>query len=636
MNWIYFFARPAWQRYKLRNYQGHVIQANGLEPAIRELSDQDLQSRLSELRGRAQSDAKLNKYIPEALALGRETSRRRLGMRHYDVQLLGTLALYEGHIAEMDTGEGKTLMAPLAAYLHHLTHLDNCTHIVTANEYLAERDMHWMKLLYQGLGLSVGLIVPGQSNSVRAKAYHNDVVYATAKEIVFDALRRPMRKKQTSTVDAILRPDADTNIEPKYDFAIVDEVDSVLLDQAQNPLSIGGAASVSPQIEVYKQAHLVAGQLVRGTHYRLMQDDRSIELKDEGKSEATRNVGPVVRQIPSGHRWERYVTCALAARYIYKKDQHYVLRDNQIVLVDESTGRMMPGRQLPDGIHQAIEVMNGLNPSAELRGNMATTFQSYFRKYNKLAGMTGSASIADREFLSVYDLATVPIPPHRPRKRRLHPEKIYRNHRHKYAAILGEIKEIHATGRPILVGTGSVLASEQLSQHLQAHGLDHDVLNAKNHAREAEIIAQAGQEGRITIITNMAGRGVDILLGEGIADKGGMHLIGTDRSVLRRLDEQLMGRIGRQGDPGECRFFLSLRDELFQNVDRKKKCRVRLRTRGTGKNALKKDGVLRLFNYVQRHNDKIMRKQRNNLCRGEKHREKLREQGLWEDWMDAR
>jgi len=364
----YQCARPLWQKIKLARYQKMVHRANALESSFTALSDADLQQHISELKLRAQATADISRLIPTGLALGREVSLRTLKMRHYDVQLLGTLALYDGYIVEMDTGEGKTLMAPLAAFLHQISQVDRCTHIVTANEYLAQRDARWMAPLCQGLGLSVGLVVPGQPQAERILAYQKDVVYATAREVVFDSLREPLRRQKTSAVDAILRPKKEMELEPHYDFAIVDEIDSVLIDQARSPLSIGSSANSSAQKEIYRKAEQIAGQLVRGIHYRILQDDRSIELKDEGKAESRKDVGSILRVLPSGHRWERYVTCALASRYIYKLDQHYVVKDQQIVLIDESTGRLMPGRQLPDGLHQALEVHAGLDPSPELRG----------------------------------------------------------------------------------------------------------------------------------------------------------------------------------------------------------------------------------------------------------------------------
>ena len=636
MNPGYQLVRPLWQKIKLAHYRKIVQKANTLEDLMVALSDADLKHHIEELKLQAQARANITPLMPKALAVGREISKRTLNMRHYDVQLLGTLALYEGYIAEMDTGEGKTLMAPLAAFLHQISQVDCWTHIVTANEYLAQRDAQWMAPLYQGLGLTVGLIVPGQAQAERARAYQNQVVYATAREVVFDSLRERQRCQKQSAVDAILRPQRELAIEPRYDFAIVDEVDSVLIDQARSPLSLGSSANVSAQEEIYRKADAIAGQLVRGMHYRIMQDERSIELKDEGKALSRKDVGPILRLLPSGHRWERYVTCALAARYIYKCDQHYVVKDQRIVLVDESTGRLMVGRQLPDGLHQALEVRNNLTPSPELRGAMSTTFQTFFRKYLKLAGMTGSASSAAKEFRQVYDLAIVPIPPHRPRQRTLYLDQIYRTQRSKYRAVMEQIHRIHNEARPILIGTGSVLASEHLSKLLTQNNLEHEVLNAKNHAREAEIIAQAGQENRITIITNMAGRGVDICLGSHVAEKGGMFLIGTDRAVFRRLDDQLTGRVGRQGDPGQCQFFLSLQDDLLENANRRIKCQLRRQSRNQRHDPIASNKAKKLFASIQKKSDRLVRKQRNQLYRNEKHREKLKQQGLWEDWMDAR
>ncbi len=521
MNIAYLVFRKFWQDWKLKHYRKMVAQACEREGAIQGLSEEQIRQTVQELHQEAQANRDLRGLIPRALAVGREVSRRKLKMRHYDVQLLGTLALYEGHIAEMNTGEGKTLMAPLACFLHRLGNPEGCTHIVTANEYLAARDAAWMKPLYEGLGMTVGLVVPGQAAAERMEAYQKDVVYATAKEIVFDFLRRDVSRRKTSAVDAILRPQAEIVFDPKYDFAIVDEVDSVLIDQAQSPLSLGAESGISPQLALYQKAEETAGKLVRGKHYRLMHDDRKVELKEEGKAEARELGKEVLRYLPSGHRWERYVVCALAARYIYKRDQHYVVHQNKIVLIDESTGRMLPGRQLQDGLHQAMEVHNGLTPSTELKGSHTTTFQTFFRKYKKLAGMTGTASSAAFEFLNVYQQCIVPIPPNKPVRRYLHPDRVYRSPKRKYDALAAKIESVHATGRPILIGTGSVQISERISEMLTERKLEHDVLNAKNHAREAEIIAKAGEAGKSTVITNMAGRGVDILLGKGVADKGG-------------------------------------------------------------------------------------------------------------------
>ena len=434
-----------------------------------------------------------------------------------------------------------------------------------------------------------------------------------------------------------MRPQAELGLDPHYDWAIVDEVDSVLIDQARSPLSIGAVSEASPQLRLYQIADQVAGQLTRGDHYRLMQDDRKVELKDEGKAESRRRAGDALRMLPPGHAWDRYVTCAVAARYMYKCDEHYVVREGRIVLIDESTGRLLPGRQMPDGIHQALEIRNGIVPSAELRGNYQTTFQTFFRRYKKLAGMTGTASMSAWEFMSVYDMAVVPIPPNKPSQRVLLPDKVYRSQKSKYEAVLEHVEQIHATGRPLLIAVGSVKISELISSMLSERNLEHEVLNAKNHAREAAIIAQAGQASRITIITNMAGRGVDILLGEGIAERGGIFLLGTDRLHYRRLDDQLSGRIGRQGDPGECQFVLSLRDDLLrQAANRKKVCRLRMRTRPQRNEALNSQAGAQLFAQVQKHINNVASKHRGNIYRNEKQREKLKEQGMWEDWMDIR
>ncbi len=634
MDYLYKLYQKPWQKYKIRHYHRLVKLAGGLEPEMQKLSEDELTQRIDDLHTRAHAQPDLTPLLPEALALGREVSVRRMNMRHYDVQLVGALALYEGCIAEMHTGEGKTLMAPLAAFLYNLNNLGSSVHIVTSNEYLAARDAQWMAPLLQGLGLSVGLIVPGQNQMQRAQAYKNDVVYATSKEIVFDSLREPIRQKRMGDADAILRPDHGNKLNVPFDFAIIDEVDSVLIDQARSPLSIGGDVGVSPQLELYKRADLVAGQLVRGKHFRLMHDDRSVELKDEGKSASRARAGNALRLLPTGHRWERYVTCALAARHIYKKDQHFVVRENKIVLIDENTGRMMPGRQLPDGIHQAIEISNGIIPSGEIRGTAKTTYQAFFRRYKKLAGMTGTAMINAGEFKSVYGLRIIQIPPNKPRKSVVHPDKVYRHLEAKHTALIEDIIRIHNEGRPLLIGTASVKESEYIGSLLDGLNIKHEILNAKNHTREAEIIALAGEKGRITIITNMAGRGVDIKLGPGVAEIGGMFLLSTDRQFFRRLDWQLIGRVGRQGDPGDCQYYISLKDDVLRYADLKKITRMRMKSRDRRNEPLGTPASIRIFEKVQAKLDRDMSKQRKRLFKYEKHREKMREEGLWEDWMD--
>lgn len=635
MDIIYKLFRQPWQQHRLNKYLKIVAKVNALEKNYIHLIDEDLDKSVRELYMNAQGTKEIYTLIPEALAVARELSSRTLNMRPYDVQLIGTLSLYEGHITEMDTGEGKTLLAPLAAFLHQIEEAGRCTHIVTANEYLAQRDAQWMLPLYQKLNLSVGLALPGQKPSERANAYSKQVLYATAREVVFDSMRQTSATNAMGLVDTILRPNQGMQIAPNYDFVIVDEIDSVLIDQARSPLSIGSASAVSPNLGLYKKAEEVAGSMVRGTHYRMIQDDRSMELKDEGKALARSLAGNVLRLLPTGHKWERYVTCALAVRYIYKIDQHYVIKDNQVVLIDESTGRLMPGRQLQEGIHQALEVHNDLPPSAEMKGSLSTTFQTFFRKYNKISGMTGSASSSAAEFKNIYALNIVPIPPHQKRKRIIHPDKVYRTLKTKFEAAINEIEKFHKTGRPILIGTGSVQASEVMSQLLTDHGLTHEVLNAKNHLREAEIIADAGILNRITIITNMAGRGVDIKLGEGVAEIGGMVLISTDRSPFHRLDDQLTGRVGRQGDPGDCIFLLSLRDDILYDKERKTKCRLRQKSRGNRSAPIKDAKAVALFSNVQNQYNKLGVKQRKKVFDAEVQKEKLKSEGIWEDWMST-
>ncbi|HIU18040.1 MAG TPA: preprotein translocase subunit SecA [Candidatus Avidesulfovibrio excrementigallinarum] len=533
----------------LKSLRRDVARINALEPEMKALSDEELPQRLAAYREAVQQGKKtLDAILPEVFALVRETSTRVLGMRHYDVQLIGGITLHKGKIAEMKTGEGKTLVATLPVVLNALE--GKGVHVVTVNDYLAQRDAQWMGQIYKALGLSVGVILHGLTDEERKAAYNADITYGTNNEFGFDYLRDNMKFY------------ADQLVQRGHHFAIVDEVDSILIDEARTPLIISGAAEDSTAL--YARMDQLVRQLKPQTDFTVDEKARTASLTDAGVASVERLLGLDNLYDPSNITIQHHVLQALKAHQIFKRDVDYIVKDDQVVIVDEFTGRLMPGRRFSDGLHQALEAKEGVTVAAENQTLASITFQNYFRMYDKLAGMTGTADTEAVEFNQIYHLEVISIPPNKPMIRKDYPDVIYRTRREKFNAIVAAIEELHKRGQPVLVGTISIETSELISQMLRQKGVPHNVLNAKHHAQEAEIVAQAGQVGKVTIATNMAGRGTDIVLGEGVKELGGLHILGTERHESRRIDNQLRGRSGRQGDPGSSRFYLSLEDDLMR------------------------------------------------------------------------
>jgi len=563
---------------------------NSFEPELKALSDEDLKRTAVDFRARLDDGETLDDLLPEMFARIREVGVRTLKMRHYDVQMIGGYVLHKGQIAEMVTGEGKTLVATLAVSLNALA---GHVHVITVNDYLALRDMEWMAPLYQGLGLTVSAIQGGMGPSERQPAYACDITYGTNNEFGFDYLRDNMK------------PTKNLQVQGPLQFAVIDEVDNILIDEARTPLIISGPAY--DDVTKYSKANRVAQQLKKGEHFEVKEKEHSAHLTDEGIRKAEELAGVESFYTTGNMEWPHLIDNALKAHYLYKRDTNYVVQDGEVIIVDEFTGRLMPGRNWSDGLHQAVEAKEGVKIKEENQTLATITLQNFFKLYDKLGGMTGTAMTEAAEFWKIYKLDVVAIPTNRPMQRINYSDVIYRSEREKYDAIVSEIREVHKTGRPILVGTTSIEKSELLSNQLNKFGIKHEVLNAKFHGREADIVAQAGRLGAVTIATNMAGRGTDIILGgnpdqmawetlktkydsrldvpksefeevaksiaerEGMANEGkkvselgGLHVIGTERHEARRIDLQLRGRSGRQGDKGSSRFFLSLEDDLMR------------------------------------------------------------------------
>ena len=532
----------------LRRLRPIVARINALEPQMQELADEDFAQRMAEYRQQVQAGERtLDDLLPEVFALVREASRRVMGMRHYDVQLVGGIVLHRGKIAEMKTGEGKTLVATLPVALNALS--GKGVHVVTVNDYLATRDAQWMGKLYNFLGLSVGVIVNGLDDQARKEAYGADITYGTNNVFGFDYLRDNMKFYATQLVQR------------GHNFAIVDEVDSILIDEARTPLIISGASDES--VGMYRAMDQIVRQL-GPEDYTVDEKARTAMLSEEGVAhcEALLHVDNLFD--PANITQQHCILQALKAHHVFKRDVDYIVQNDKVVIVDEFTGRLMDGRRYSDGLHQALEAKENVTIAAENQTLASITFQNYFRMYDKLAGMTGTADTEAVEFHQIYNLEVVSIPPNKPMQRKDYPDLIYRTRKEKYDAIIEAIRELYEKGQPVLVGTISIETSEMLSQRLKKLNIPHSVLNAKQHAREAEIVAQAGQKGHVTIATNMAGRGTDIVLGEGVLELGGLHILGTERHESRRIDNQLRGRSGRQGDPGSSRFYLSLEDDLMR------------------------------------------------------------------------
>ncbi len=581
----------------IKQYMQKVREINALESQIAPLSDAELKSKTDVFRERYSKGESLDDLLPEAFAVVREAGKRVLGMRHFDVQLIGGMVLHQGKISEMRTGEGKTLVATLPSYLNALS--GRGVHVVTVNDYLAERDAGWMGKIHEFLGLSVGVILSQMDHDDRQAAYEADITYGTNNEFGFDYLRDNMVTDPEEKVQRVLN------------FAIVDEVDSILIDEARTPLIISGQAE--DNIDLYYRINDLAPKLNRQEtedgpgDYSVDEKAHQVLLTEEGHEHAEKLLAQA-GMLPAGTSLYdsanitliHHLYAALRAHALYFKDQHYVVQDGEVVIVDEFTGRLMSGRRWSDGLHQAVEAKEGVSIQKENQTLASITFQNYFRMYGKLAGMTGTADTEAFEFQQIYNLETVIIPTHRPTQRRDHLDQVYRTAKEKYQAVINDIKDCHERGQPVLVGTTSIENSELLSALLKRDKLPHQVLNAKHHEREAEIVAQAGRAKMVTIATNMAGRGTDIVLGgsieaeldevrldeklddvakeqriakireewqvrhEDVLAKGGLHIIGTERHESRRVDNQLRGRSGRQGDPGSSRFYLSLEDPLLR------------------------------------------------------------------------
>lgn len=572
-----------------------VKKINALEDSLSGLNDEELRAKTQEFKDRYQQGTSLDELLPEAFAVVREGSKRAMGMRHFDVQMIGGITLHEGRIAEMRTGEGKTLMATLPVYLNAIT--GKGVHVVTVNDYLARRDSKWMSVLYEFLGLTCGVVVPQQDPEEKRAAYQADITYGTNNEFGFDYLRDNMAFRK------------EDKFQRELHFAVVDEVDSILIDEARTPLIISGPAEDSS--ELYRQMNKLAPQLVPQVeeleedqeptgHYMVDEKTRQVELTEVGHQFVEEqlqglNLLPEGESLYSSHNLTmlHHVNAALKAHVLFTRNVEYIVNDGEVLLVDEHTGRTMPGRRLSEGLHQALEAKEGLNIQAESQTLASTTFQNYFRIYDKLSGMTGTADTEAFELRQIYGLDVIVIPTHKPMVRQDANDLVYLTIEEKYEAIIEDIKDAVASERPVLVGTASIDSSELLSNALEKAKIPHNVLNAKFHEKEAEIIAQAGRPGAVTIATNMAGRGTDIILGgsweaelsaieeptkeqeekiksdwqqrhKAVLEAGGLHIIGTERHESRRIDNQLRGRAGRQGDPGSSRFYLSLEDNLMR------------------------------------------------------------------------
>jgi preprotein translocase subunit SecA len=525
-----------------------VDQINQLEAGIQGLADDALKARTGDLKTRLANGEPLDDLIPEAFALVREASVRALGMRHFDCQLIGGMVLHSGKIAEMKTGEGKTLVATLPAYLNALT---GCgVHVITVNDYLASRDAEWMGRIYRFLGLEVDCIVHGLTDAERKAAYGADITYGTNNEFGFDYLRDNMKFER------------DRLVQRELHYAIVDEVDSILIDEARTPLIISGPAEKSTQL--YYEVNAIIPRMKNEDDFTIDEKARSVTLTEEGVAHAESLLKVDNLYDPKNIDLLHHVQQALKAHALFKLDVDYIVKNGEVIIVDEFTGRLMPGRRYSEGLHQALEAKENVKIENENQTLASITFQNYFRMYDKLAGMTGTADTEAAEFKKTYDLDVVVIPTNKPMIRKDSSDVIYKTRKEKFEAALEEIVDCHEKGQPVLVGTISIDVSESFSKKLKKRGIPHTVLNAKNHEKEAEIISQAGQKGAVTISTNMAGRGTDIVLGEGVVDLGGLHILGTERHESRRIDNQLRGRSGRQGDPGSSRFYLALEDDLLR------------------------------------------------------------------------
>jgi preprotein translocase subunit SecA len=556
------------QHRTLKKYTKMVDQINELETIFEKYTDDELRVNTASFKEQLAEGKTIDDIKLEAFAVVREASKRVLGMRHFDVQLIGGLVLLEGNIAEMATGEGKTLVASLPSYVRALE--GKGVHVITVNEYLARRDSEFIGQIHSFLGLTVGLNVPQISPEDKAKAYKADITYGVGNEFGFDYLRDNMVQHPSQKVQ---RP---------YHFAILDEADSVLIDEARTPLIVAGKTQVSQEL------HYVCAQLVKrfkeDEHYLYDPETKSVSLTDAGidRIEACFGVGNLYEL--EHQMLYHYVLQGLRAAIMLKRDVDYIVRDGKVELVDQFTGRILEGRSYSDGLHQAIEAKEGLTVTEENKTQASITIQNYYRMYPMVSGMTGTAKTEEKEFREVYGMQVVPIPPNKPRQREDMTDRVYATHAHKYEAIAEEVARIHETKQPVLIGTTTIAQSEEVASYLDKKGLSYQLLNAKSEEQEAQLISLAGQKGQITIATNMAGRGTDILLGEGVKELGGLYVLGTERHESRRIDNQLKGRSGRQGDPGRSQFFVSIEDEIVKRFarDEMEKFQKGMKTDDTG------------------------------------------------------
>ncbi len=617
---------------RLGRYALLAEKINALEPALEVCPIEELKAKAQELRLRARQGDSLNSLLVEAFALVREASKRAIGQRQFDVQIVGGVAIHQRCIAELETGEGKTLVATMPAFLNALT--GKGVHIVTVNDYLARRDAEWMGPIYNMLGLTVGCIQTGQTDGARRAAYACDIAYGTAKELGFDFLRDELKRLQIGgdshrkTFEQVYlgrggHIEAQMPVQRTHHFAIVDEADSILIDEARTPLIIG--ANNQPTQEeaaAYYGADQLAATLVRVKDYKYDPLERKAELTAAGRRKVQAvAANPAFVSLTVNGLYE-YVERALRGQIAYLRDRDYVCVNGEVIIVDEFTGRMMPGRQWQDGLHQAIQAKERLEITLETITAARVTVQDFFKRYTKLAGMTGTASSDAAELRRIYKVGVFRVPTNRPCKRVWESDRIFSTSDERFRAVAKQIAEWNRNGVPVLVGTRSIEKSERSSALLEAEGIEHQILNAKNHEIEAQIVAQAGQSARVTVATNMAGRGTDIKLGEGVAELGGLHVIGTERHEARRIDRQLAGRCARQGDPGVAQFFICLDDEIVEAFGEKAAERIRKRLAGRGE--LTSLRMRRFFIAAQRKKERQHFRDRKLLMHYEKQRAEMR------------
>jgi preprotein translocase subunit SecA len=630
INQVSRLARPT-PAGRFASFAIQVQRVNALEPEFEPLSDAELREKAHQLRLRARQGDSLNSLLPEAFALVRESAKRTIGQRQFDVQVLGGVAIHNRCISELETGEGKTLVATMPTFLNALP--GKGVYVVTVNDYLAKRDADWMGQVYRHLGMTVGCIQTGQPDGSRRAAYASDITYGTSKEMGFDFLRDELKRLQLGDThrktfeQAFLgrgeHMEAETPVQRTHHFAVVDEADSILIDEARTPLIIGANNQpTNEEAAAYYGADQLAATLVRIKDYKYDPLERKAELTATGRRKVqSRAAHPSFVALTVDNLYE-YVERALRGQIAYLRDRDYVVHDGEIVIVDEFTGRMMPGRQWQDGLHQAIQAKEQLEITLETITAARVTVQDFFKRFGKLAGMTGTATSDAAELRRIYKVGVMKIPTNRAPGRVWLPDRVFSTEEEKFQAVADQVVEWNKHGAPVLIGTRSIERSERLSALLAESGIEHQVLNAKNHEIEAQIVAQAGQIGRVTVATNMAGRGTDIKLGEGVAELGGLHVIGTERHESQRIDRQLAGRSARQGDPGLVQFFVSLEDEIVEAFGEKAANRIRKRYAGRGE--LTSIGWRRFFVKAQHKKERQHFKDRKMLMHYEKQRAEMR------------